>query len=115
MEKVKVTIKNESNVCTEEYFVKKIKEKIIYYEKNCKTTIFLNNFKIIRENDEYVIELNFIPNKITNGKYLLKKENSEILLEIMTDYLIIDDNLIILKYKVITTDQDVIFKLEYVK
>ena len=59
--------------------------------------------------------MNFIPNKKTKGKYLLKENNSIIDLEILTDYLIVEDNLIILKYNVITTEQDVIFKLECVK
>ena len=49
------------------------------------------------------------------GKYLLKGNNSTIDLDILTDYLIVEDNLIILKYNVITTNQDVIFKLECVK
>ena len=53
--------------------------------------------------------------KNTKGKYLLKGNNSTIDLDILTDYLIVEDNLIILKYNVITTNQDVIFKLECVK
>ncbi len=115
MEKAKITIKNDDSISEEVYTIIKTKNKIFYQEKEYKTTIILDNFKIIRESNECIIELNFIPNKNTNGKYLLKENNKQIDLDILTDYLIIEDNLLILKYKVLTTDQDVIFKLESVK
>ena len=112
---IKVIIKNKDNISEENYKAIKNNNKITYKEKECKTTIFLDEFKIIRENNDYLMEMNFIPNKQTNGKYILKENKQEINLDILTDYLIIEDNLIILKYNVLTTDQDVIFKLEYVK
>ena len=110
-----VTIKNKNDVSVEKYIAIKDNNKIAYQEKDCKTKIILNGFKIIRENKEYLIEMNFIPNKKTKGKYMLKENHYGIDLDILTDYLIIEDNLIILKYNVITTEQEVIFKLEYVK
>ena len=112
---VVVTIKNKNDISEEKYIAIKNNKKITYQEKNCKTKILLDNFKIIRENEDYLVEMNFIPNKKTKGKYLLKENNNQIELEILTDYLIVEDNLILLKYKVITTEQDVIFKLECVK
>ena len=56
--------------------------------------------------------MEFIPNKETKGSCKLKKENIAIDLEILTDYIIIEENIIIIKYKVLTTQQDVLFKLE---
>ena len=112
---IKVIIKNENEISEEEYCAVKTSKKITYQEKECKTTIILDDFKIIRENEDYLLEMNFIPNKKTIGKYILKESQNEINLEILTDYLIIEESLIILKYSVLTTEQDVIFKLECVK
>lgn len=112
---INVYIKNKDNISEEKYIAIKNNNIITYQEKDCKTKIFLDDFKIIRENEDYLIKMNFIPNKRTSGKYILKESKSEINLDILTDYLIIEDNLIILKYNVLTTDQDVIYKLEYVK
>lgn len=109
-----VTLKNNDNISEEKYIALKNNNKIIYEEKEYKTTIYLDNFKIVRENNECLIEMNFIPNKTTSGKFLMKNKNNQIDLEILTDYLIIEDDLIILKYNVLTTEQDVIFKLESV-
>lgn len=110
---VVITIKNKDDVSEEKYVAIKNDNKISYQEKDCKTTILLDNFKIIRKNSDYLLEMDFIPNKQTKGKYVIK--DKEIDLDILTDYLIIEENLIILKYKILTTEQDVIFKLECVK
>ena len=109
---VLVTLKNEDNISKEEYIALKNNNKIIYEEKEYKTTIFLDGFKIVRKSKDYLIEMDFIPNKTTKGFYLVG--DKQIDLEILTDYLIIKDNLILLKYKVLTTEQDVIFRLECV-
>ena len=109
---INVIIKSNGEEIEENYLALKNNNKIIYQEKDCKTTINLDEFKIKRENDDYLLEMDFIPDKETKGKYLLKKENSLIDLTILTDYLIMEDNLIILKYNVTTTNQDVIFKIK---
>ena len=112
---ISVIIKNDINVTKENYKANIYENKIVYNEKNCKMIINLSEYKIIRENKEYLIELNFEPNKITKGIYYLKNQNSKIILEILTDYFIVEKNMIIIKYEIITTKQEVIFKLEYVK
>ena len=109
---INVIIKSNGEEIEENYLALKNNNKIIYQEKDCKTTVNLDEFKIKRENDDYLLEMDFIPDKETKGKYLLKKENSLIDLTILTDYLIMEDNLIILKYNVTTTNQDVIFKIK---
>ena len=109
---INVIIKSNGEEIEENYLALKNNNKIIYQEKDCKTTVNLDEFKIKRENDDYLLEMDFLPDKETKGKYLLKKENSLIDLTILTDYLIMEDNLIILKYNVTTTNQDVIFKIK---
>lgn len=110
---IQVYIKSNDNISEAFYSAINYNNKIIYNEKNCKTTIlFKENCKIIRENEEYIMNLLFIPNKITECEYLLKKTNNIIELKILTDYLIIDNNIIKLRYKVLTTDQEVVFQIK---
>ena len=110
---IKVIIKNNSDISEEKYLALKDEQKIEYFEKDVKTSLILkNNIKLKRENDNYFLEMEFIPNKTTEGIYKLKNENLNISLEISTDYVIIEENFIIIKYKVISTKQDVIFKIE---
>jgi len=42
----------------------------------------------------------------------MKKENVKLDLDIITDYIIKENNLIIIKYNVITTEQNVIYRME---
>lgn len=110
---IKVIIKNNDEVSEEKYIALKTNSKIEYFEKEFKTSlIFKDIFKIVRENEDYLLEMEFIPNKETNGICKLKKQNVIIDLKILTDYVIFEENIIIIKYKVLTTEQDVILKLE---
>ena len=110
---IKVIIKNNDEISEEKYTALKSEQKIEYFEKEFKTSLFLKDVvKIKRENDDYLFNMEFIPNKETKGSCKLKKENAIIDLNILTDYVIIEENIIIIKYNVLTTEQDVIFKLE---
>lgn len=109
---IKVILESNSEVSCEKYKAIKDDKKIIYNEKECKVIISLNNLTIKRENDEFLSEMNFIPNKETIGYYKLKKENVKMDLQILTDYVIIEENIIIVKYNVLTTNQEVIYKME---
>ena len=110
---IKVIIKNNDEVSEEKYVALKTKQKIEYFEKEFKTSLFLKDaVKIKRENEDYLFDMEFIPDKETKGMCKLKKENAIIDLKILTDYVIIEENVIIIKYKVLTTEQDVVFKLE---
>lgn len=116
MLKIRTTIQNNDEISIENYTAIKNQNKIIYNEKEYKITIYLeDSTKIIRENDDYLFSLEFISDKQTRGTCLLKENNSIVDLDILTDYVIIQDDLIIIKYKVLTTQQDVIFKLEVLK
>lgn len=111
--KIKVTLRSENEVSEEIYTAIKTNNKIVYKEKSCNTTLILNdNLKMIRSNDESNIELLFIADKITNGICMF--ENQLLNLEILTDYVIALDNVIIVKYKVLTTEQEVLYKLEVI-
>ena len=110
---IKVIIKNNNEVSEEKYVALKNKQKIEYFEKEFKTSLFLKDVvKIKRENEDYLFDMEFIPDKETKGMCKLKKEDAIIDLKILTDYVIIEENVIIIKYKVLTTEQDVVFKLE---
>lgn len=110
---IKVIIKNNNEISEEKYVALKTSKKIEYFEKEFKTSLKIKEpLELIRENNDYLFIMEFIPNKQTNGVCKLKKENVIIDLNILTDYIIIEENIIIIKYKVLTTEQDVIFKLE---
>ena len=110
---IRVTLKSDLEESVQNYSAIKIENKIIYQEKEYKVTLTTsNNLKLKRDNEEYLFEMEFIPNKQTKGICCLKKENSQIDLDILTDYVIIEENIIIVKYKVLTTDQEVIYKVE---
>lgn len=113
MKTIKVILKNNDLESVEKYQAIIQSNKIIYNEKNSKVIIdYNNNFKMKRENSDYLIELEFINNKETKGYCIMKKENLKLELDISTDYIIIENNLIIIKYNVITTNQNVIYRME---
>lgn len=110
---IKVTLKTAEDESVENYSAIKSENKIIYQEKEYKVTLTTSDIlKLKRENDEYLFDMEFEANKQTKGTCLLKKENSKIELDILTDYVIIEDNCFIIKYKVLTTNQEVLYKLE---
>lgn len=109
--RIKVAIENNDLKSEEIYNAIKLNKKLVYYEKNFKTTILFEPFEIIRENDDYLCNLKLKCNKVTENKYILKKENKIIMLNVLTDYIIIDTNLIKFRYKVLNTDHDVVIKI----
>ena len=112
MKTIKVILKNNNEESIEKYDAIVNNKKIIYNEKEYKVKVDYNdNLKIIRESNDCLIELEFISNKQTKGKCVLK-EGATLCLDILTDYIIIEDNLIIVKYDVITTNQSVMYRLE---
>ena len=109
--KINVIMKTNDELTKQSYDAIYSKNKIIFEEKNYKTIIKYQPFTIIRENEDYIYNLNFISNKTTLNKCLIKKINKTIELEIYTYYLVLEDNLIKLKYKVLTTNQEVEIKI----
>ena len=115
MKTIKVILKNNNEESIEKYQAICNNKKIIYNEKEFKVTLdYSNSLKMIRENNDYIFELEFISGRKTKGICKLKNEKVDMELDILTDYVIIEDNLIIVKYNVITTEQDVIYRLEII-
>ena len=113
MKNIKVTLKNNDEEIVENYKAIFNNNRIIYQEKEYKVTIITSDIlKLKRENNDCIIEMEFIPNKQTKGICYLKDQNSQIELDILTDYVIIEKDIIIVKYKVLTTNQEVIYKVE---
>jgi hypothetical protein len=113
MKSIKVILKNNLDESISKYDAIINNNKIIYNEEEYKVVLEYNDtLKITRENSEYLFKLEFISNKKTSGKCILKQSNLTMDLDILTDYIIIENNLIIVKYNVITTNQNVLFRLE---
>lgn len=110
---INVIIENEDGIINNNYVALKNKNRIIYYENDYKTTIFLDDFKIIRENKDCIINMNFEQNKKTIGNIVIN--NNKLNLEIYTFCLDVLDDYIKLKYKIITTNQEITFELKKCK
>ena len=108
---IKVILKNNENEIINNYKAIKNDNKIIYTEKEFKVTLYLEEIvKLKRENDECQMMFEFIPNKKTKIKIFLDNKLME--LDILTDYVVKLENLIKIKYKVIETNEDVLYELE---
>jgi len=114
--KIKVTLKSNNEENINEYIAIKDKNKIIYQDNEYKVIIStFDSLKLKRENSDSLFEMEFKQNKKTKGICLLKKQNYQIELDILTDYVIIKDDNLVIKYKVLTTNQEVLYKLEVLK
>jgi len=110
---IKVTLKTNNEETVNSYLAIKTDNKIIYQDNEYKVTLNMkDDIKLTRENEEYLFEMIFKQNVKTKGRCYLKQERSQMDIDILTDYVIIEDNCFIIKYKVLTTEQDVLYKLE---
>lgn len=106
--KIKVTINDKKCI----YDALKIDNKIIYNDEDYSVIIDLNNNTLKRRNLDYDINLKFIKNEKTNG--YLNINNHQFSLEIFTNELTISDNLVLIDYKIITTLESVLYKVEVI-
>lgn len=75
--------------------------KIIYYKENDTITSFNYDKKILkRENNDFYMELSFEEDKTTIGHLLVKELNQNVKVEINTSKLVIDNNNILIEYKI---------------
>jgi hypothetical protein len=88
---------------------------ITYEEEKINVALIFESDKItlLRETDEYKLELIFIENNTSKSVYLLKENNVSIPLEINTSLLKINSNEIVIKYKINTKEEEAYFRLEY--
>ena len=85
---------------------------ITFYEDGIKVNIILGEEVILkRSNDDYEIILTFNEKNSGEGKYLSKKDNLFLPLYIITDKIIVGNNLLIINYRL--NDEIYEFKLEF--
>ena len=92
----------------------KQKNKIIYKRENVKHSLIINknNIELIRENDIFKNILSFQLNKTTNNEYYIKENNISVYINIITNEINIYENEIIIKYKVLDSNTEYIYKIE---
>lgn len=100
--KIKISLKNNDEVIESELSALIIDNNIKYIDNDIIVNININNDIIImkRENNEYQLILEFKNKKKTTGSYLLKNNNIQFDLEILTNNLIIEDNFISIIYEI---------------
>ncbi len=109
-----------NNTCIYDNFaIKGIKNtnKIIYREDDISVTIFIedNTIKMKRTTSDYIIEMPFINNVSTIGKYYLKEEKSSIDLNLNTNIITYDESKIYIDYNLSMVDEYIghfVFSLE---
>lgn len=110
---IEVVLTSNNQVSQGKYLAIKDNNSISYLDNDVKVCLYFKDvIRITRENDDYLLDFNFVKNEVTKGKYILKNIEKTIDLDVFTDYIIVEDDLLIIKYKVLTTEQDVIFKLK---
>ena len=99
--KLKTILKENENIIEGIYDYKINNNTIIYFENNLKVTIVItDDIKIIRENDEYILEMLFKVSQTTNNKFILKENNYALDLPITTKKLQINKDKIEIEYEV---------------
>lgn len=112
---IRVVLKNDDILTEEEYVAIKKDNKITYQENDYKVSLIIGEtIKLIRENNDTIINMEFNKDSHTKGSCMLKNSNAVIDLDIETSYLMVNEDIII-KYKVLTTNQEVTYKLEVLK
>lgn len=109
--KIKTTINDEYFYCEGI----KNKNNIIYKDNNVSVKIIFSDIiKIIRENSEYKIELNFNKNEKTKVNYLLQEYNKSLELNLVTKNININNNYIEILYEIVDNNEgNINFKLEF--
>ena len=91
----------------------KNKDKITYNMDNVKYVIKIDKDTVIliRENDEFLNTFVF-SNKKSSSNYLLKENGYEMDIDVITENMEVDDNVISIKYRIVDTDCCYEFKIE---
>lgn len=100
--KIKISLKNSDEVIESELSALIIDNTIKYIDNDIIVSINIDNDYIImkRENSEYQLILEFKNKRKTTGSYLLKENNIQFDLEILTNDLIIKDEFISIVYEI---------------
>lgn len=100
--KIQISLKNNNEITKSDLSALIIDNNIKYIDNDIIVNININNDIIImkRENNEYQLILEFKNKKKTTGSYLLKNNNIQFDLEILTNNLIIKDKFISIIYEI---------------
>src|SRR5574344_2406693 len=110
--KLKLSLKTSNNSYNKEINGIFNDNRIVYNDDGIKTTISLDNLSIERENVDYKLELIFSEKPV--GKYLLKKFNKIIDLDLKPQEFKINDNKITIKYYINFEEYELFeYKIEY--
>lgn len=92
----------------------KLQNKISYKENEIMVTIFVDDNKIIMKRValDYEINLEFIENRNTIGKYFINNGNLWLPLDTFTDTILVDDSNIRIEYKLNLEEEPTKFLLE---
>lgn len=118
MAKVKCTVnlkENDKVIFDNEPFLGvKLENKISYKENEIMVTILMIDNKIImkRVARDYEINLQFVENRNTTGKYFINNGNLWLPLDTFTDTILVDDSNIRIEYKLNLEDEPTKFLLE---
>lgn len=114
--KIKGYIKNETENTIEKYetFGIKSKDKITYVKDNTKYKIEIKEDKVslIRETEEFIHSMIFIPKITTDTIYYIKEYKSEIPIKIHTKYIKKVNNNIQIAYKTIDNEIEYVYNIE---
>lgn len=114
--KIKGYIKNETENTIEKYetFGIKSKDKITYIKDNTKYKIEIKEDKVslIRETEEFIHSMIFIPKITTDTIYYIKEYKSEIPIKIHTKYIKKVNNNIQIAYKTIDNEIEYVYNIE---
>lgn len=114
--KIKGYIKNETENTIEKYetFGIKSKDKITYIKDNTKYKIEIKEEKVslIRETEEFIHSMIFIPKITTDTIYYIKEYKSEIPIKIHTKYIKKVNNNIQIAYKTIDNEIEYVYNIE---
>lgn len=103
--KIKTYLKKENKATEHTYQAIRQKNKILYHDDMCQVTIDLEKKQMIRENEEFRLEMNFIEGETSKNPYVLKQGNGHILLDIYTYHFQYNKNKTIIDYQVIGSEK----------
>lgn len=110
--KTNLKTSNEVVINNKEFNGLKNDNTITFYDDGIKVNITLGDKIVLkRSNDDYEIILIFNEKNSGEGKYLSKKDNLFLPLYIITDKIIVGNNLLIINYRL--NDEIYEFKLEF--
>lgn len=109
--KVRTLLKKEGKEMEHHFLGIKQDNKLIYHDDMCQVTIDLKKQIMIRENEEFRLEMYFVEGKESQNPYTLKQTNSRLWLDLHTYRYQWQDNQLLIDYQVVGSER-IQFELE---